>query len=103
MSGWSAVLAASGICYGIKLVGYLAPSHWLSDPRVAKAAMLVTAGLLGALVVVQTFASGTQLVFDARLASLLAAVVALLLRAPFIVVVLIGALVAAGLRAAGIG
>ena len=42
------------------------------------------------------------LVIDARLAGLLAAIVALLLRAPFIVVVLVAAVVAAVLRAAGL-
>lgn len=103
MNGWAAILVACAVAYGLKVVGYLAPSHWLSDPRVAKGAGLVTAGLLGALLMVQTFADGNAILIDARLAALAAAVVALLFRAPFILVVFIGAAVAAGLRAAGIG
>jgi hypothetical protein len=50
------------------------------------------------LVVVQTFASGQALVIDARLVALLFAVVLLLIRAPFIVVVFGAAALAAILR-----
>ena len=54
------------------------------------------------MVVVQTFAaSGGGLSVDARVFGLGAAVLALVLRAPFIVVVVVGAAVAAGLRALG--
>jgi hypothetical protein len=58
--------------------------------------------LLASLVVVQTLGgpAGT-LVIDARVAAVVVAVVALLLRAPFILVVALGAVVAAGLRALG--
>jgi len=52
---------------------------------------------------VQTFADGQALVIDARLAGVAAAVIALLLRAPFLVVVLVAAVTAAVLRAAGLG
>jgi hypothetical protein len=51
---------------------------------------------------VQTFAIGQELVLDARAAGLAAAVVALLLRAPFLVVVLVAAGTAAALRAVGL-
>ena len=52
--------------------------------------------LLTSLVVIQTFAaSGGGFTVDARIVGLAAAVIALLLRAPFIVVVIIGAAVAA--------
>ena len=54
--------------------------------------------LLTALIGVQVFASGSQLVVDARLAGLAAATVALLLRAPFIVVVFVAAATAAVVR-----
>jgi hypothetical protein len=57
--------------------------------------------LLAALVAVQTFAQGQALVVDARVAGLAAAVVALLLRAPFLVVIIVAAVTAAGLRALG--
>ena len=54
--------------------------------------------LLAALVAVQVFASGTRLTIDARAAGLAVAVVALLLRAPFLVVVFAAAATAALLR-----
>jgi hypothetical protein len=47
---------------------------------------------------VQTVATGTELVIDARLAGVAAAVVALLLRAPFLVVVGVAAATAALVR-----
>jgi branched-subunit amino acid transport protein len=57
--------------------------------------------LLAALVVGQTFASGRSLVIDARAAGVCAAVVALLLRAPLLVVLVAAAGVAAAVRALG--
>lgn len=96
---WVAVLAASGACFAVKYLGHRVPEHWLAHPRVARIAALVTAALLAALVAVQTCTRGQALVVDARLAALGAAAVALALRAPFIVVVLLAAAVAAGLRA----
>lgn len=98
---WVAVLAASGVCFATKLAGYLVPAHWLASPRMARTAALVTAGLLAALVGVQTFGHGSDLTLDARVPALGVAAVALALRAPFVVVVLLAAVVAAGLRALG--
>jgi len=48
---------------------------------------LLPVALLAALVVVQTFSSGQRLVLDARAVGLGVALAAVLLRAPFIVVV----------------
>jgi hypothetical protein len=97
------VLAASAACFLLKLAGYLAPHEWLDRPRVARIAAMVTVSLLSALVAVQTFGRGQGLTVDARVPALAAATVALLLRAPFIVVVAVAALVAAAIRAAGWG
>lgn len=98
---WTAVLLACAVCYLIKLAGYLAPRHWLEHPEVMRLAGLVTVGLLASLVAVQTFATGRGLELDARAPALLAAAVALWLRAPFIVVVVVGAATAAVVRALG--
>lgn len=98
---WAAVLAGSVGCYLLKLLGWGVPDRVLDRPVVRRTAALLPVALLAALVAVQTFASGQSLVLDARAAALVAAVVALLLRAPFLVVVLVSALVAALLRAAG--
>ncbi len=97
------LLAASAACFALKLVGHLLPSHLLERPAVAHLALMVTVGLLAALVVVQTLADGSAVVADARLAAVAVAAVALVLRAPFIVVVVLGAATAAALRALGWG
>jgi len=103
MSLWGWVLLAAVICLVMKVAGYLVPSEVLENRRVAHTAAMVTCGLLAALVVTQTFAAGSALVVDARVAAVAVAAVALWLRAPFIVVVLLGALAAAGVRALGWG
>ncbi|WP_028049892.1 AzlD domain-containing protein [Cellulomonas sp. URHD0024] len=98
---WVALVVASAVCFGLKLAGHLVPEHWLAQPRVARTAALVTVALLSALVAVQTATTGRHIVVDARLPALLVAAIALALRAPFIVVVVLAALTAAGLRALG--
>lgn len=101
MSTWTWILIACGIAFATKLVGYLLPQAWLEQPRVQRTAAGMTVGLLASLVAVNTFVSGTVLTLDARAVALVAAAIALLLRAPFLVVVLIGAASAAGARALG--
>lgn len=96
---WLAILAAAAVCFVTKLVGHRLPAHWLQEPRVARVAGLVTVALLGALVGVQTFTRGGAVVLDARLAAVVVAAIALALRAPFVVVVILAAVVAAVLRA----
>src|SRR6266508_3037553 len=54
--------------------------------------------LLAALIVIQTFTTGHRLTLDPRAAGLAAAAVAVLLRAPFLVVVAVAAATAALLR-----
>jgi branched-subunit amino acid transport protein len=99
---WIAVILASAGCYALKYLGLSVPESVLDRPFVRRSADLLPIALLSALVAVQTFAGGQQLAVDARVAGVGAAVVALLLRAPFIVVVLVAALTAAGLRAFGL-
>ena len=98
---WFAVLAAAALCFAIKLVGHRVPTDWLDRPRAARISGLLTVALLAALVAVQTATSQGSVVVDARLAALGVAAVALWLRAPFLVVVVLAALVAAGIRAWG--
>ena len=100
---WVAVLVTAAGCYALKLTGLTVPRSVLNNPRVRRFAELVPVALLAALVAVQTFAAGQSLAVDpARLAGLGAAVVALLLRAPFLVVIVVAAGAAAGLRALGV-
>ncbi|GAA1874908.1 AzlD domain-containing protein [Lapillicoccus jejuensis] len=101
MSTWVPVLAACVAAYLLKLAGHLVPARWLEGPRVRRVTGLLPVALLAALVVVQTVVADQRLVLDARAAGLAVAAVALLLRAPFVVVVVLAALTAALLRHAG--
>ena len=98
---WVAILGAGAGCYLLKLAGLSVPSRVLDRPLVERIADLVPVALLSALVAVQVVGQGHELVLDARLAGLGVAVVLLLLRAPFLVVVFGAALTAALLRLAG--
>lgn len=98
MTLWTAILLASVICVAVKAVGYLVPERWLDAPRPARIADLLTVALLGALVAVQTLGDGPAIVVDARVPALLVAGGLLAIRAPFLVVVVAAAVVAAVLR-----
>ena len=95
---WVTLLVASVACYAIKLAGLSLPQRFLEGPRVQRIIPLLPVALLAALVATQTFATGRHLVLDVRVASLAVAGIAVLLRAPFLVVVAIGAATAALLR-----
>ena len=100
---WVAVLATAAGCYAFKLAGLTVPRRVLDNPRVRRFAELVPVALLAALIAVQTFSDGQSLAIDpARLAGLGAAVAALLLRAPFLVVIVVAAGTAAILRVLGV-
>jgi uncharacterized membrane protein len=86
---WVAVIAASVGCYLFKLAGLSVPAAWVEQPWVARVVDFVPAALLGALVAVQAATSGQDLVVDGRLAGLAVAALALALRAPFILVLLL--------------
>lgn len=101
MNLWIWILLACVISYLTKLAGYLVPARLMENPRMTRVAGTLTIGLLASLTAVNTFSRGQELVVDARLAALLAAGVALWLRAPFLVVVLVGAGAAAGARLLG--
>ena len=95
---WTGVLVASFACYGLKLAGLSLPQRWLADQRVQRIVPLIPVALLAALVGIQTFSTGHSLVVDVRAAALAIATVAVLLRAPFLVVVAAAAATAALLR-----
>ena len=101
MTAWLWVLGACLISFLIKLAGYLAPDSLVDSPMMRRASASITVGLLTSLVVTNAFASGQRLELDARVAALVAAIVALKLKAPYILVVLVGALAAALARVAG--
>lgn len=96
---WAGVLVASAACYALKLAGLSLPQGWLESPRIQRTVPLIPVALLAALVATQTFATGRHLTLDVRAAALGVAAVAVVLRAPFLVVVAAAAVTAALLRA----
>jgi uncharacterized membrane protein len=95
---WAGLLAAAGACFLLKLAGLSLPQRWLQNPRIQQTVPLLPVALLAALVATQTFSSGHHLVLDVRAAALAVALIAVLLRAPFLVVVTAAAATAALLR-----
>lgn len=102
MSLWHWIVWACAAAFVTKLLGYAVPAKWLQSAKMAQVAGSMTVALLAALTVMNTFASGTHLVVDARVLALVVAAVALWLRAPFLLVVVLGALSAAVARWLGI-
>jgi branched-subunit amino acid transport protein len=101
---WVAVLATAAGCYALKVAGLTVPARVLGSARVRRFAELVPVALLAALAAVQAATAGHAFDLDpARLAGLGAAVAALLLRAPFLIVIVAAAGTTALLRAAGAG
>ncbi len=104
MSPWFAVIAASLAVFSWKLFGYLLPRRLLESDFLNKLAGYLTISLMAGLVGVQTFVSsagkdaGQQVVLDERVPALLVAMLLLKLKAPFIVIVIVAAAVAASLR-----
>ena len=96
---WAGVLVASLSCYALKLAGLSLPQRWLQDRRLQRTVPLIPIALLASLVATQTFSTGRHLVLDVRAAALVVAAVAVVLRAPFLVVVAVAAATAALLRA----
>jgi branched-subunit amino acid transport protein len=100
---WWAVLALAAGTYVLKAAGPLALGSRTVPPPLQRSLNLVSVTLLAALIAISTFGEGRSLVLDARAAGLGVALVAVWLRAPFVVVVVAATLTAAGLRALGIG
>jgi len=100
---WDWLLLACLLAFLTKLSGYLLPARWLEGPRMLQLASAMTIALLASLVTVNTLASGASIILDARVSSLVVALIALLLRAPFLLVVILGAATAALLRFFGLG
>jgi branched-subunit amino acid transport protein len=96
-----AILLASAAVYSWKFFGYLVPEQFLEKPLVSRVAALLTVALLSALMATQALTKGSEIQLDARVPSLLVAAVLLRFKAPFLVVVLAAAGVAALLRVFG--
>jgi branched-subunit amino acid transport protein len=85
---WIAVIGTSVIAFALKYSGHSVPEKWLSHPRIKNVNALIPIALLSALVAVQTFTEKSTLMIDQRLLGLSVAIIALLLKAPFPIVVI---------------
>lgn len=101
MNVWIAIAATALGCYAAKLLGLSVPQGVLDRPVVKRLVTLLPVALLAALTAQQTFSEGGSLTLDARAAGIAAAGVALLVRAPFLVVIAVAVLVTAGVRVLG--
>jgi branched-subunit amino acid transport protein len=88
---WVVVIATSAIAFALKYLGHVVPERWLAQPRAQRINALLPVALLAALVAVETFSAKSALVIDHRVAGLAVALVALILKAPFPVVVVAAA------------
>ena len=96
-SFWIATIGTSVIAFALKYSGHSIPQRWLERPKIQRINALIPIALLSALVAVQTFTEKSKLIIDHRLAGVSVAVIALLLKAPFPVVVLSAAITSAAM------
>lgn len=92
---WIGVIGTSAIAFLLKFIGHSVPEKYLTNPRMLRINTLIPIVLLSALVAVQTIGDKSKLVIDQRLAGVTVALLALLLKAPYFVVVISAALTSA--------
>ncbi|KOV82966.1 hypothetical protein ADL03_22535 [Nocardia sp. NRRL S-836] len=83
----------------VKAAGPVALGNWTPSEKAKRVLTLVSPVVLSALIAVQVFTSGHHFQLDERAAGLGAAFVALLLKAPLLVVVLVAVAATAATRA----
>jgi hypothetical protein len=100
---WWGVAALCAAAYALKAAGYFAAARAQTSAGTAGGPLeLLVVPVLAALIAVQTFDGGRELVVDARLPALIVAGVLVWRRAPIIVIVLAAGATAALLRLAGV-
>jgi branched-subunit amino acid transport protein len=96
---WIVVGVVGAATVGLKSVGPMLVGGRPLPAPVVRVVELLAPALLAALVAVQIFGGDRAVVLDARVAGLAAAVIALAVRAPILVVVFAAALATAAARA----
>jgi branched-subunit amino acid transport protein len=99
-AAWGIVIFTGLATAGIKAAGPVLLGGRALPARLDQVIALLAPAMLGALVAINTFASGRSLTIDARAAGIAAAFVAIRLRAPLLAVVVAAAAVTAIVRAA---
>lgn len=95
---WAVLLVLAAGTWVLKAVGPVLAGGRALPARLDGIVALLPPALLAALVAVQTLGDGRGLAIDARLAGVAVAGVAVALRAPFVLIVILGAATAALLR-----
>jgi branched-subunit amino acid transport protein len=95
---WTLIILLAAGAYACKVMGLVVLGSRHVPPVAERCLALVPAALISALVVKDTFSTGTELVLDARAAGVAVAAVAAWRRAPLVVVILLGASVTALVR-----
>ena len=96
---WIVVAVVGAATIAIKALGPVVLGGRQLTPRLAGVVVLLAPALLAALVVTQAVAGDRRYVFDARLVGLAAAAVAIRLRAPLLVTLVVAAATTALVRA----
>jgi branched chain amino acid efflux pump len=97
-TAWIVVVLVGVATIAIKALGPILMGGRPLPPKIDRMLALLAPAMLSALVAINTFASGRQLVVDARLLGVGAAAVAIRLKAPILVVVVVAAVVTATVR-----
>ncbi|MFM2144588.1 MAG: hypothetical protein RI899_376 [Actinomycetota bacterium] len=92
---WIAVIGTSAMAFTLKFAGHSVPEKWLSHPLIKRINLLIPIALLSALVAVQSVTTKGAIVIDHRLAGLGAAILALVFKRSFPIVVLSAAITSA--------
>lgn len=96
---WWFVLALAAGAYACKAIGLIVFGGRRLPEPLDRCLALIPVALIAALVAKDTFSVGQHLQVDARAAGVGVAVIAAWRRAPLILVILLGAVVTAGVRA----
>lgn len=96
---WAAVLTIAAGSFAFKAAGMFGLGRLMAGRSMRALGALLPPALLAALVGVQTFTNGTDLVIDARAAGVAVGAIAVWRRAPFWLVVVLAAAVTAAIRA----
>lgn len=96
---WTVVVGVGVATIGIKALGPMLLGGRPLPERVTGVVALLSPALLAALVAVNTLGGDQELVLDARVPGVLAAAMAIRLKAPVLIVVVVAAVVTAGIRA----
>lgn len=98
-AAWTVVLIVGAFTIACKAAGPVLLGGRTLPPRIVDAFELLAPSLLAALVVTQAVGGKEEIVLDTRLVGVGAGLVAILLRAPLIVVIVVAALATAVVRA----